>query len=107
MFPRSPGRKSGDSGSLGSSRICMARWVVFKPGVPRLPPGAFMEGRSWLSPHHASNRDNTGGKKRFLTFANRVPELPEASGGIPASPAECPSAVPPVTANLFFWRLTS
>ena len=27
---------------VGRSRISMARWVVIKPGAPRLPPGAFM-----------------------------------------------------------------
>ena len=45
-FTTSPGRKSGDTGSLGSSRNCMARSVVFAPGVPQLPPGAFMESES-------------------------------------------------------------
>ena len=34
---------SGETGSLGSSRNCSARSVVFAPGVPQLPPGAFME----------------------------------------------------------------
>jgi hypothetical protein len=33
----------GETGSVGFPRICMARWMAFKPGVPRLPPGAFME----------------------------------------------------------------
>ena len=32
----------GETGSVGFPRICMARWMAFKPGVPRLPPGAFM-----------------------------------------------------------------
>ncbi len=27
---------------VGRSRNCMARWMACKPGVPRLPPGAFM-----------------------------------------------------------------
>ena len=36
---KSPGRKSGDTGSLGFSRVGMARGTVFTPGVPRLPPG--------------------------------------------------------------------
>ena len=40
---KSPGRKSGDSGSLGSSRFCPARGTMFSPGVPRLPPGAFIQ----------------------------------------------------------------
>ena len=37
---RSPGRKSGDTGSLGFSRSVKAGGAVFTPGVPRLPPGA-------------------------------------------------------------------
>jgi len=28
---------------IGLSRVCMARRVVVIPGVPRLPPGAFMK----------------------------------------------------------------
>ena len=28
---------------VGRSRICMARWVVVMPGVPRLPPGASIQ----------------------------------------------------------------
>jgi hypothetical protein len=39
---KSPGRKSGDTGWLGVPGFYMARWAVFIPGAPRLPPGACM-----------------------------------------------------------------